>query len=202
MAHLAPVTRNLQNYVDAIRACRLCEHQMTRAPNPIVQASATARILVAGQAPGNLADRSGQPFTDPSGVRLREWMGVSDAEFYEGTKIAIAPMGFCFPGNDAKGGDLPPMKICAPTWREGLLERLPALELVLAVGGYAQAWHLGHARSGTLTETVRNWRRHLEESNTLPMPHPSWRNNAWLRKNIWFETELLPVLRERIRSLI
>lgn len=174
---------------------------MPRWPNPIVRAGQGARILVASQAPGNLADRSSKPFADPSGVRLRDWMGVDEAEFYNETRIAIAPMGFCFPGYDAKGGDLPPMKVCAPTWRTGLLERLPDVRLVLAIGGYAQKWHLGKDASATLTETVRNWRDHLRRG-ILPTPHPSWRNNAWLKKNPWFEDEVLPELRARVRALL
>lgn len=175
---------------------------MDRRPNPILEAEASARILVAGQAPGNLADLSGRPFTDPSGDRLRAWMDVTDEEFYDTSRIAFAPMGFCFPGYDGKGGDRPPMKACAKTWRLGLMERLPNIELVLAIGGYAQAWHLGDAKAKTLTETVVEWRKHLEERRVLPTPHPSWRNNGWLRKNPWFEAELLPVLRARVRSLL
>lgn len=174
---------------------------MQRTPNPIVRATADARILVASQAPGNLADVKSRPFADPSGVRLRNWMGVSDEEFYDESRIAIAPMGFCFPGYDAKGGDLPPMRVCAPKWREGLLERLPNLELILAIGGYAQKWHLGDAGKKTLTATVEDWREHLK-SGVLPTPHPSWRNNAWLKRNPWFEADVLPVLRQRVRALL
>lgn len=196
------MTADLQQYLTRLRACRLCVDDMPRAPNPIVRASETATILIASQAPGNLADRSSRPFADPSGVRLRDWMGVDEAEFYDERRIAIAPMGFCFPGYDKKGGDLPPMKVCAPTWRAGLLERLPNLRLVLAIGGYAQSWHLGEARSRTLTENVRNWREHLERNDTIPTPHPSWRNNAWLKRNPWFETDVLPVLRDRVRALL
>lgn len=202
MAHHWHVTSSLSEYLEAIRSCRLCEADMERPPNPILQASDSARILVAGQAPGNLADRSGRPFTDPSGVRLREWMGVSEDEFYDHQRIAIVPMGFCFPGYDSKGGDRPPMKVCARTWHQGLLARLPRLELILAVGGYSQSWHLNLPGSARLTEVVQNWRHHLENSNTIPTPHPSWRNNAWLKKNSWFEEELLPVLREKVRSLL
>ncbi len=174
---------------------------MPRRPNPIVRAGSNARILVAGQAPGNLADKASKPFTDPSGVRLRTWMGISEAEFYDEDSIAIAPMGFCFPGNDAKGGDIPPMKVCAPTWRAGLIERLPNLKLVLAIGGYAQKWHLGAAAGRSLTATVKDWETHLA-NGVLPTPHPSWRNNGWLRKNPWFEAELLPVLQQRVRALL
>ena len=175
---------------------------MQRAPNPVFRATETARILVASQAPGNLADRSSRPFADPSGVRLRNWMGVSDEEFYDESRVAIVPMGFCFPGYDAKGGDLPPMKACAPHWRAGLLERMPQIELVLAIGGYAQSWHLGPSRPKTLTDTVKQWRTFLDERGVLPTPHPSWRNNGWLKRHPWFETEVLPVLRERVRALL
>ena len=174
---------------------------MKRPPNPIIRASRTAKVAIAGQAPGNLADLKSKPFADPSGVRLREWMGVSEDEFYDEAQIAIIPMGFCFPGYDAKGGDLPPMKVCAQTWRSRVFEALPNVELILAVGVYAQTWHLGPSRSPTMTETVQRWREHLEQG-VLPLPHPSWRNNAWLRKNSWFETEVLPELRRRTGALL
>lgn len=128
-------------------------------------------------------------------------MGVDEDEFYDENRVAIAPMGFCFPGYDRNGGDLPPMKVCAPTWREGLLERLPNIELILAIGGYAQKWHLGPLASRTLTETVLNWRDHLERG-ILPTPHPSWRNNSWLKKNPWFEGEVVPELQARVRGLL
>jgi len=198
---LAQVSADLNRYLEQLRACTLCAGDMPRSPNPIVRAARGAKILIASQAPGNLADLSSRPFADPSGVRLRSWMGVSEEEFYDESRVVIAPMGFCFPGYDKKGGDLPPMKVCAPTWRPGLLERLPDIELVLAIGGYAQKWHLGPAASRTLTETVRNWRTHME-AGILPTPHPSWRNNAWLKKNPWFETEVLPVLRQKVRDLL
>ncbi|MEL6257833.1 MAG: uracil-DNA glycosylase family protein [Pseudomonadota bacterium] len=170
---------------------------MPNAPNPIFQASETAKILVASQAPGNLAHQSGVPFSDPSGQRLRTWMGVTDAEFYDQSRIAIAPMGFCFPGYDKNGGDLPPMKRCAPEWRTGLLARLPAIEVVLLIGGYSQKWHLGDRAGRSLTETVLRWREFAPEYYATP--HPSWRNNAWLKKNPWFESEVLPDLRRAVR---
>ena len=145
---------------------------------------------------------------DPSGVRLRAWMGLDEAAFYESGRLAIAPMAFCFPGYDGtgptgKGGDRPPPKVCAAIWRARVLARLPKLELVLLVGGHAQAWHLGAAKGRTLTETVGAWRERVaeaEETGTLilPLPHPSWRNNAWLKKNAWFEADVLPVLRARV----
>lgn len=184
-----------------IRACQLCRDNMQRPPNPVLQASADARILVAGQAPGNLADISGKPFTDPSGVRLRDWMGVSEDEFYDARKIALVPMGFCFPGYDKHGGDIPPMKLCAETWRTRLLKAMPKVELTFLIGGYAQQWHLGARAEKTLTATVAKWTEFSGE-NIFLAPHPSWRNNSWLKRNPWFESDLLPVLQKRVRSLL
>ncbi|MEL7545919.1 MAG: uracil-DNA glycosylase family protein [Pseudomonadota bacterium] len=174
---------------------------MTRPPNPIFQVSEDASVLIAGQAPGNLADQSGLPFTDPSGNRLRDWMGLTDAQFYDAKKVAIMPMGFCFPGYDRNGGDLPPIKRCASTWRSHLLKQLPNLQLVLLIGRYAQNWHLPNERRKSLTDIVRDWRRHLEDG-LLPIPHPSWRNNRWLVRNPWFETDVIPEMRSRIGSLM
>jgi len=198
---MSGMTTDLETLSAEIRACTLCESDMQRAPNPILQVSRSAKILVAGQAPGNLADLSGKPFTDPSGVRLREWMGVSETEFYDASRISIVPMGFCFPGYDKNGGDIPPMKRCAPTWRVQLLEAMPQVELVLLIGGYAQKWHLGDRAEKTLRATVAKWTEFASEG-TFTTPHPSWRNNAWLKKNPWFETELLPVLQKRVRALL
>jgi len=148
---------------------------------------------------------SGIPFSDPSGDRLRAWMGVTPQEFYDETRLAIVPMGFCFPGQDAKGGDLPPRTECAKLWHSTLFEALPQLELVLAVGSYAQRWHLGAAAAGSLQENMVDWRKHLRQRRRpriLPLPHPSWRNNAWLTRNPWFEEDLLPVLRCEVRALL
>ena len=148
---------------------------------------------------------TGIPFNDRSGDRLRDWLGVSRDEFYDPARFAILPMGFCFPGQDAKGGDLPPRRECAPAWRADLLAQMPQIGLVLAIGLYAQAWHLGPARRPGLTETVANWRDYLyPPSGTaiLPLPHPSWRNTGWLKRNSWFADELLPDLRARTRNLI
>lgn len=143
---------------------------------------------------------------DPSGVRLRQWMGVSDAEFYDADRIASVPMGFCFPGYDAKGSDLPPRRECAAAWRARLMAEMPNLELVLLVGSYAQRWHVPGARGRSLTETVRGWRAIYENGDDgprlLPLPHPSWRNSAWLKANPWFEAEVLPVVRKEVRRLI
>lgn len=182
-----------------IRQCRECAAHLSHEPRPVLQASATARLCVAGQAPGIRAHDSGLPFNDPSGGRLRQWMGIDRAVFYDASKIAIIPMGFCFPGYDAKGGDLPPRPECAPLWREKLFALMPALELILLVGQYSQAWHLGGQRRENLTQTVREWQSYLPQM--LPLPHPSWRNSAWLKRNPWFETELLPELRRRVSLL-
>ena len=195
------MTDDFSSLVTDIRACQLCKADMERAPNPILQVSSSARILVAGQAPGNLADLSGRPFTDPSGDRLRAWMGVSEDEFYDADRIAIVPMGFCFPGYDKHGGDIPPMKRCAPTWRTKLLGAMPQVELVLLIGGYAQKWHLGKRAEKTLRATVEKWTE-FESEGMFTTPHPSWRNNAWLKNNPWFESELLPVLQRRVRALL
>lgn len=200
---LASLTRD-------IRACRICRDQpwdrpLPHEPRPIVAPSDTARILIASQAPGTKAHASGVPFDDASGARLRDWLGVTWDEFYRPGNFIIAPMGFCFPGQDASGGDLPPRRECAPTWRKDLLRLMPQVDLVLTIGLYAQAWHLGPLRAKTLTETVRNGRAVFEASSTprtLPLPHPSWRNSAWLKKNLWFEADLLPLLRREVRLRI
>jgi uracil-DNA glycosylase len=191
-----------------MQACRLCVEQprgaaLPHGPRPVFQLSATARLLVAGQAPGVRVHASGRPFTDPSGERLRAWMGCGEGVFYDPARVAIAPMGFCFPGQDGRGGDLPPRRECADEWREALMAALPQIELVLAIGQYAQAWHLGAARQRNLTQTVRNWRHYhaLLRPRVIPLPHPSWRNNGWLRNNPWFETEILPVLRREVARL-
>jgi len=174
---------------------------MARPPNPIFQLSGSARVLVAGQAPGNLADTTGTPFNDPSGDRLRDWMAVSREEFYDASKIAILPMGFCFPGYDEKGGDLPPMKRCAEVWRQRVLEQMTRIDVILLVGGYAQRWHLGRRIEKTLTATVANWKSYTSD-RMFTLPHPSWRNTAWLKRNPWFEADVLPDLRRAIRSAL
>lgn len=204
------MTRALDRMVRDIRRCRRCAEAphgvpLPHDPRPVVRVSATARIAVVGQAPGTRVHASGVPFTDPSGVRLRAWMGVSDAEFYDEARVAIIPMGFCFPGLDKAGGDLPPRAECAPLWRARLFALLPHLELVLLVGMYAQRWHLGAECGRTLAETVQDYRRVLARPGRphfFPLPHPSWRNNAWLKRNPWFESALLPELRGRVAALI
>jgi uracil-DNA glycosylase len=200
--------RALDALVADIRACRLCRDHPTgpplpHEPRPVLRVSQTARIGVFSQAPGTRVHASGKPFTDPSGARLRSWMGVTDDEFYDVSRIAIVPMGFCFPGLDAKGGDLPPRRECAPLWRARLMAALPDLDLVLLVGHYAQRWHLGvEARSG-LTDIVQRWREIAERPGRptlVPLPHPSWRNNGWIRRHAWFEGELLPWLQGAVRK--
>ena len=175
-------------------------------PRPVFQVSNAARLCIAGQAPGVRVHASGRPYTDPSGVRLRQWLGIGEEIFYDPTKVAIVPMGFCFPGLDGKGGDLPPRRECAETWRERLFARLPNLELILLVGRYAQTWHLGAtAVAEGLTETVGRWRdvyRSADRPRLMPTPHPSWRNNAWLKRNPWFELELLPALRADVARVV
>jgi uracil-DNA glycosylase len=200
----------LGSVLAAIRACRHCVETpqgkpLPHEPRPVLRASSTARLAVCSQAPGTKVHLSGTPFTDASGDRLREWMGVTAQEFYDEARIAIVPMGFCFPGQDEKGADLPPRRECATLWHGQLFAALPQLELVLAVGSYAQEWHLGEAAGQTLQETMLGWREHLKRKRrprVLPLPHPSWRNNAWLKENPWFETELLPVLRRGVRKLL
>jgi uracil-DNA glycosylase len=193
-----------------LRACRICRDAprhgpaLAHEPRPILQGSATARLCIASQAPGTRAHASGIPFSDRSGTRLRSWLGLDEAIFYDASKVAIVPMGSCFPGQDAKGGDLGPRRECAEIWRRPLFRALPDLELVLLIGQYAQAWHLGDGFKDGLTETVRRWHEILANPNKpriLPLPHPSWRNNGWLKTNSWFEAELLPVLRSEIRAM-
>jgi uracil-DNA glycosylase len=202
------VTDSLASLTAEIRACRACteaDRPLPHEPRPVVVPSATARILVAGQAPGTKVHATGLPFNDASGDRLRDWLGVSREEFYDREKFAIVPMGFCFPGQDAKGGDLPPRRECAQAWRARLLALMPQIELVLAIGLYAHSWHLGALRRASLSETVMDWRSiHAATSapKVLPLPHPSWRNSGWIKKNPWFETELLPFLRSEIGARI
>lgn len=182
-----------------MRACTLCAAELPLGPRPVLQLDRGARVLVAGQAPGRRVHASGVPFDDASGERLRGWMGVTREVFYDPARIAILPMGFCYPGT-GRSGDLPPRVECAPAWRERLLAQLPRLELTLVIGQYAQAYHLGEAQGESLTHTVRAWRTFWPAQ--LPLPHPSPRNNLWLRRNPWFEREVLPSLRRRVRALV
>ena len=192
----------MDRLIAEIGACRLCAGRFAATktghePRPVVWFEGPPRILVAGQAPGLRVHQSGRPFTDPSGDRLRAWMGVDEATFYDRARIAIVPMAFCFPGYDAKGADLPPPALCARTWRARVAQALGAVPLTLLVGGAAQRWHLG---TKTVTQTVAAWRDHAPAA--FPLPHPSWRNNAWLRKHPWFEAELLPRLRARVAEVL
>ena len=180
-----------------VRACRICADSLPLGPRPVVQADSSARILIVGQAPGLKVHETGIPFNDPSGDRLRDWLGMSRNVFYDPEKVAILPMGFCYPGR-GKSGDNPPRPECAPAWRQKLLDLLPNIELTLLVGRYAQEWHLG--KGPNLTERVRRWREVWPQQ--VPMPHPSPRNNLWLRRNPWFEQELLPPLRERVAWIL
>lgn len=182
-----------------VRACRVCAAHLPLGPRPVLQIASGARVLIAGQAPGRRVHESGVPFEDASGQRLREWMGIAPEVFYDASRVAILPMGFCYPGS-GRSGDLPPRPECAETWRERLLSRLPQLELTLVIGQYAHAYHLSAARRTSLTETVRAWREYGPA--LLPLPHPSPRNTPWLRANPWFERELVPALRRRIRRVV
>ncbi len=192
-----------------IKACRVCREAplgqpLPHEPRPVAVLSSTARLCIAGQAPGLRVHESGIPFDDRSEDRLRDWMGIDRDIFYDPERLSIVPMGFCFPGYDAKGGDLPPRKECAPLWRQQVFDTMPQIELVLTIGMYAQAWHLGKERQKTLTETVRHWRSYFEANYSpkiLPLPHPSWRNTGWLKKNPWFESEVLPLLRSQVQRL-
>ena len=204
------MTSSLDRLTHEIRSCRRCIEapegaRLAHAPRPVLRVSRTARLCIVGQAPGTRVHASGVPFTDPSGRRLRSWMEVTEEEFYDTRRVAIVPMGFCFPGQDARGADLPPRRECAPLWRPRLFPLLPHVDLVLLVGSYAQRWHLGLRSGVALGETVRGWRSLLArpgQPRYFPLPHPSWRNTAWLARNPWFEAELLPDLRHEVARLI
>jgi uracil-DNA glycosylase len=202
----------LEKLVDEIRACRFCVAQpegsrLPHEPRPVLRVSTTARLLVAGQAPGNLVHQTGLPFNDPSGNRLRDWMGVDRDAFYDVSRIAVVPMGFCFPGYDATGSDLSPRRECRKIWHDALFAALPQIETVLAIGRYAQDYHLariGQAppRTATVSQTVGRWREFLNaRPKVFALPHPSWRNTGWLKRHPWFEAELLPELRDEVARL-
>ena len=183
-----------------IAACRACAPYLPHTPRPVVRVSSQTRILICGQAPGRLVHETGLPFNDPSGVRLRQWMGIDRETFYGRPEIGVAAMAFCFPGTNPKGGDYPPPPRCAALWRPQLLEQLPGVELTLLVGSYSQGWALGERAGKTMTDTVAAWRTF--GPNVLPMPHPSWRNTAWLKRNPWFEEEVTPYLRRRVAGIL
>jgi uracil-DNA glycosylase len=186
-----------------ISACRLCADRFAATvtahePRPVFWVAPGARVLICGQAPGLRVHQSGRPFDDASGQRLRAWLGLDEATFWDRSRIAILPMAFCFPGYDARGSDLPPPNICAATWRQAVLRHLPDIRLTFLIGAHAQGWHLG--RAGSTTATVAGWRAHAPA--VFPLPHPSWRNTGWLKRNPWFEAELLPVARARVREVL
>lgn len=185
--------------LNEVRNCRLCAAHLPAGPRPVFQLHPEARILIAGQAPGRRVHESGVPFDDPSGKRLRQWLGVTPEQFYDPRCFAILPMGFCYPGT-GKSGDLPPRPECAPAWRQRLLDTLPKLQLTLIIGQYAQAWHLPERSGDSLTEVAQDWQSYWPQR--LPMPHPSPRNQRWMRNNPWFESEVLPALRTRVRILL
>ncbi len=193
----------LPDITDEISVCRICADRFAAThtahePRPVVWFRPGARLLIAGQAPGMRVHQSGKPFDDPSGERLREWLGIGPEEFYDTSRVAIVPMAFCFPGYDAKGSDLPPPKICGQTWHDRVMETLRNVKATVLVGGYAHRYHLG-VKSG-VTETVRIWQERAPEVFTLP--HPSWRNTGWLKKNPWFAEDLLPLLQARVREVL
>ncbi len=193
----------MSNLANSIAACRLCADRFAatatqHSPRPVVWFHHDARVLIAGQAPGARVHASGQPFTDPSGDRLRDWLGVDEVTFYDQSRVAIVPMAFCFPGYDAKGSDLPPPRICAQTWHAEVMKTLPNLDLTLFVGGAAQRWHL--TTRTNVTDTVAGWRDHAPR--VFPLPHPSWRNTGWIKRNPWFAADLLPALRTRVSEVL
>ncbi len=196
---LTPTTDPLAALLTEIRACRICEEHLPLGPRPVVVATASARVLIAGQAPGTRVHESGVPWDDASGDRLREWLDLDRDVFYDDSRVAIVPQGFCYPGK-AAGGDLPPRPECALTWHDRLLAQLPNVNLIVAAGRYAQKFHLGERNKKTLSETVRAWRDYAPA--VVPVPHPSWHNNRWLTVNPWFEHETLTYLRKRVRRLI
>ncbi|WP_108816520.1 uracil-DNA glycosylase family protein [Loktanella sp. Alg231-35] len=188
---------------DEIATCRLCADRFAatatrHSPRPVVWFRESPRILIAGQAPGLRVHETGKPFWDRSGDRLRDWLGVTETQFYDRDTISIVPMAFCFPGYNASGSDLPPPKICGATWHTRVMQSLGDVPLTLLIGGYAHRWHLGP--QSTVTQTVAEWRNHAPR--VFPLPHPSWRNTGWLKKNPWFEAELLPALRARVKEVL
>jgi len=198
-AAVAPKATRLARVLAEARACRLCAGTLPLGPRPVLRASVTARLLIVGQAPGTRVHETGIPFNDPSGDRLRDWLGVDRDTFYDEACIAIIPTGLCYPGR-GKGGDLPPRPECAPTWHPRLRALLPRIELTLLVGSYAQAYYLGERRHATLSDTVAHWRDFLPDF--LPTPHPSPRNKLWLKRRPWFEAEIVPELRRRVQALL
>ena len=190
----------MEDLLNRIRACTECARHLPHGPRPIVAAASESRIVIIGQAPGRKVHETGSPWDDPSGDRLREWMEIDAETFYDEGRIALVPMGFCYPGK-GKSGDLPPRPECAPLWHEPLLEAMPNVRLTLVIGRYAQDRYLGERAHRTLTETVRHFENFLGD-DLLPLPHPSPRNNLWMRRNPWFEEDVLPTLRRRVRRAL
>ena len=182
-----------------IRSCQVCKSYLPLGPRPIVAAHPTARIIIIGQAPGTKVHQTGIPWDDPSGRQLRKWLNISDSVFYDESKVALMPMGFCYPGK-GKGGDLPPRQECAPLWHSALLENMPHLKLIILIGTYAQNYYLEKSAKRTLTETVKSYREFLPKY--IPLPHPSPRNRFWQTKNPWFQTEVVPVLQAKVAQIL
>lgn len=191
---------SLDTLLAEIRTCRACAGELPHEPRPVVRVTSQTRLQLCGQAPGRRVHESGLPFDDPSGDRLRDWMGIDRDTFYGHPAIGVAAMAFCYPGTGPKGGDYPPPPRCAELWRSRLMAALPKAELKLLIGGYEQKWTLKDRIKANMTETVRAWREYGPD--LLPLPHPSWRNAAWLRRNPWFETEVVPELRRRVARLL
>ena len=194
------MSRKLDNLLRDVRGCTLCAAELPLGPRPVLRGMASARICIVGQAPVIRVHESGIPWNDPSGKRLRAWLDLDDETFYDERRIAIVPMGFCYPGTMANGGDFPPRPECAPQWHPHLRDAFSNVELTLLVGSYAQAYYLGRNRKRTMTETVRAWRNYLPDF--LPTPHPSWRTTSWQKKNEWFDTEVIPEMRRRVHALL
>lgn len=191
---------SLDAILQDIRACRACEGELPHEPRPVVRVFPETRLLICGQAPGRRVHESGLPFDDASGDRLRRWLGVDRDAFYGDPRIGVAAMAFCYPGTAPKGGDYPPPRRCSELWRPRLMGALPAVELTLLVGWHAIAWKLGGSAARSMTETVAAWRERLPEA--IPLPHPSWRNTGWLKKNPWFEEDVVPYLQARVAEML
>ncbi len=194
------MSERLAALLEEARACTHCAAHLPLGPRPVLRAEAGARLLIVGQAPGIKVHESGIPWNDASGKRLRAWLGLAPEDFYDASRVAILPVGFCYPGRLARGGDAPPRPECAPLWHDRLRAELPAVALTVLAGSYAQARYLGRRRKRTLGETVAAWQSYLPEF--LPIPHPSWRVNAWLRRHPRFEAEIVPALRARVAALV
>ena len=195
-----PRKTKLDRLLTQIRACRECKPQLPLGARPVIRAQSTARLLIVGQAPGLRVHETGIPWNDPSGDRLRDWMGLDRETFYDDARIAIMPMGLCYPGRNPRGGDLPPRPECAPKWTDAVLALLPEIKLIVLAGNYAQHWYLRDRAKKNLTETVRCWQEYIPRY--IPLPHPSFRNNLWIKQHPWFIDEVIPYLRKRTAELM